>query len=61
VAEVDALRPPGGSGRVERCRAGVLIEVLEIVPGVGVGKQRLVFGVERKRGLSSLSWLSDVA
>jgi hypothetical protein len=61
VTEVDALRLPGGSGRVERRCAGVLIEVREIAPGDGGGKQRLVFGVERKRGLSSLSWLSDVA
>src|SRR5215469_17419419 len=60
VAEVDPLRSPGGSGRVERCRPSVLIEVREIAPGFGLGKQRLVFGVERKRGLNGLSWLSGV-
>jgi hypothetical protein len=61
VTEVDALRQPGSSGRVERPGTGVFIEVREIAPGDGPGKQRLIFGVERKRGLSSLSWLSDVA
>jgi hypothetical protein len=35
VTEVDALWPPGGSGRVERRGAGVLIEVRKIAPGLG--------------------------
>jgi hypothetical protein len=56
VNEVDALWPPGGSGRVERRGAGVLIEVRKIVPGLCVGQQRLVFGIENKSGLKGLNW-----
>jgi hypothetical protein len=33
MTKVDALRLPGGSGRVKRCGAAVLIEVREIAPG----------------------------
>ena len=60
MTEIDALRLPRGSGRVERCGAGAFIQVREIAPWVGGRKQRLVFGVERKRGLNGLSWLSGI-
>jgi hypothetical protein len=60
VTEVDALWPPGGSGRVERRGAGVLIEVRKIAPGLGAGQQRFVFGIENKSGLEGLNWRSLV-
>lgn len=56
MAEVDALGLAGGAGRVKRSGAGVLIGGREIVPGLGTGKQRFVFGIENKSGLNGLSW-----
>src|ERR1700722_7995391 len=51
VTEVDALRLPGRSGRVECGGTGAFIQIREIMPWIDADKQRLVLGLERKRGL----------